>query len=147
MRTDANRKAKADSAEAVTVRVQRTVRGRWEVVMPGRGEGIACETLDDARRVAYLAVAHTHPCELIVRDACHRVIERELIDGYQAVQTRSPPTGEQQGETTVAPEGAQPSRSRENRVEPIGTGRRLTGLRKRRSASARSRQPIQKGGQ
>jgi len=63
--------------------MQRTLRGRWRVVLPNHRRGIMCETLDDARRVAYLAVAHTRPCELVVRHAYHRVIHRELIDGHQ----------------------------------------------------------------
>jgi hypothetical protein len=63
--------------------IQRTVRGRWKVLGVGRRETIVCQTLDDARRVAYLAVAHAHPCELIVRDAHHRVVRRELIAGRE----------------------------------------------------------------
>ncbi len=37
------------------------------------------ETLEDARRIAYLIVAHAKSCELIVRDAYNRSIEHELI--------------------------------------------------------------------
>jgi hypothetical protein len=65
----------------VTVCVQHESRGTWEVVVPGRRPGISCETLDDARRIAYLSVAHAHRCELIVRDARERVLYRELIEG------------------------------------------------------------------
>jgi hypothetical protein len=35
--------------------------------------------LDDARRIAYLSVAHAHDCELVIRDAYNRVLARELI--------------------------------------------------------------------
>ena len=49
--------------------------------MPDQRERVMCETLDDARRVAYLCAAHARPCELIVRDAYHRVIHHELING------------------------------------------------------------------
>lgn len=49
--------------------------------MPERGTHVACETLDDARRIGYLWAAHRHPCELVVRDAYHRVIQREFIHG------------------------------------------------------------------
>jgi hypothetical protein len=59
--------------------VQRHPRGDWEIVIPGRRGGLVCETLDDARRIAYLSVAHAHDCELIIRDAYNRVLARELI--------------------------------------------------------------------
>ena len=64
-----------------TVNVDCTARGVWEVELPDRAEHVRCETLDDAMRVAYLCAAHRHPCELIVRDAYHRVLHRELIGG------------------------------------------------------------------
>ena len=50
--------------------------------MADGGGRIPCETLEDARRIAYLAIAHTQRCELIVRDAYNRIIEHELIDGH-----------------------------------------------------------------
>jgi len=71
----------------VTVCVQHDPRGRWEVVLPGRRGRIACETLEDARRIAYLSVAHTHDCELVVRDAYNRVLQRELIEGHGSSTT------------------------------------------------------------
>ena len=86
----------AGSSDSFAVVVRRTVRGRWEVVLPGRRKGIICETLEDARRVAYLSVAHAHPCELIVRDAYHRVLDREPIDGRQTPPAGSPPAAERQ---------------------------------------------------
>jgi hypothetical protein len=64
-----------------TVNVDCTARGAWEVELPDSPEHVKCETLDDAKRVAYLCAAHRHPCELIVRDAYHRVLHREFIDG------------------------------------------------------------------
>lgn len=67
-------------APRVTVSVQHQAGGRWEVAGPDQQRRIACETLDDARRIAYLAVAHTHGCELIVRDAYNRILEHALID-------------------------------------------------------------------
>jgi hypothetical protein len=39
-----------------------------------------CGTLADARRVAYQCAARRHPCELVVCDAYHRVMQREIID-------------------------------------------------------------------
>jgi hypothetical protein len=35
----------------------------------------------DAQRVAYLSAVHHEPCELIVCDAYHRILRRELIPG------------------------------------------------------------------
>jgi len=66
----------------VTVRVDRTRRGAWEVAMPDGRELVTCETLEDAERVAYLCAARRRPCELIVCDAYHRVLHRVLIDGH-----------------------------------------------------------------
>jgi hypothetical protein len=66
----------------VTVRVDRTRLGAWEVAMPDQGELVTCETLEDAERVAYLCAARRRPCELIVCDAYHRVLQRVLIDGH-----------------------------------------------------------------
>lgn len=78
----------SESLPGVTVQVRHTLRGRWEVVVSDARRGIMCETLEDARRIAYLAVAHTRPCELIVRDAYHRVIQRELIEGREQATAR-----------------------------------------------------------
>jgi len=66
----------------VTVRVDRTRLGAWEVAMPDEREPLTCETLEDAERVAYLCAARRRPCELIVCDAYHRVLHRVLIDGH-----------------------------------------------------------------
>ena len=70
-------------SEPVTVRVEHDGRGAWSVAMPGDGDPVTCETFDDARRVAYLCAAHTRPCEVIVHDAYHRVLHRELINGHR----------------------------------------------------------------
>ncbi len=66
--------------DAATVRVELSPRG-WEITMPSRRERVACERLEEARGVAYLYAVRSRPCELIVRDAYHRVLERELITG------------------------------------------------------------------
>jgi hypothetical protein len=66
----------------VTVRVDRTRLGAWEVAMPDQSELVTCETLEDAERVAYLCAARRRPCELIVCDAYHRVLHQVLIDGH-----------------------------------------------------------------
>jgi hypothetical protein len=66
----------------ITVRVELNPRGAWRVATPDEREWVTCETLDDARRVAYLRAADRRPCELIVLDAYHRVLEREFINGH-----------------------------------------------------------------
>lgn len=121
MRSDDRRSLGNQSARLVAIRVQRTPRGRWEVILPGRLKGITCETLDDARRVAYLAVAHTHPCELIVHDAYHRVVQRERIDGYRVAATGPELPGDQH------------ERSQAHAQTPAAsTGRRRKGAIRRR---------------
>jgi len=40
------------------------------------------------------SVAHARPCELIVHDAYHRVLHRELIDGHQTEATSSSSTAD-----------------------------------------------------
>jgi hypothetical protein len=76
-------------AAPMTICVQHHPRGHWEVIVPdGRGR-ISCETFEDARRIAYLAVARAHDCELIVRDAYNRIVEHELIDGLQRAPVTS----------------------------------------------------------
>lgn len=54
-------------------------RGSWEVVLPESLDHVSCATLEDARQVAYRSAASRRPCELLVRDAYHRVIRREVI--------------------------------------------------------------------
>jgi hypothetical protein len=86
-------------ANPTTVNVDCTAGGVWEVELPDRPEHVSCETLDDAKRVAYLCAAHRHPCELIVRDAYHRVLHRVLIDG-DAELAEWRPDGRQRGSVT-----------------------------------------------
>jgi hypothetical protein len=64
-----------------TVRVDISVRGAWEVALSDRDDRVTCETLEEASRVAYRCAADRRPCELIVCDAYHRVLQRELING------------------------------------------------------------------
>jgi hypothetical protein len=63
-----------------TVHVGLNNRGQWEVALPAASEPVRCETLDVARSVAYRCAMRSRPCELVVRDAYHRVVQRELID-------------------------------------------------------------------
>jgi hypothetical protein len=62
------------------VLVDRDCHGGWEVSLPDGGTCVICETLDDARRLAYLHAARTRPCELVIRDAYHRVVDHEIIE-------------------------------------------------------------------
>jgi len=65
-------------ASPLTVNVDHDRHGAWEVELPDGSERVVCETLEDAKRVAYLCAAPRHPCELVVRDAYHRVLHREF---------------------------------------------------------------------
>ena len=65
----------------MTVRVDLSARGAWEIVLPGQRERVKCETLDEARQMAYRCAGEWRPCELIVCDAYHRGVHHELIDG------------------------------------------------------------------
>jgi len=136
----------AGSSDASTVVVQRTLRGRWEVVLPGRRKGIICETLEDARRVAYLSVAHARRCEVIVRDAYHRVLDRESINGRQTPPPSSPPTAHHQDATTkaVVGRGGPPVRDTPASVSP---GPRHAAASGYRAPSAQPTQPTHQGGQ
>lgn len=73
---------------AVAIRVDLNRRGGWDVGLPDASEPVTCATLDEARRVAYESAADRHPCELIVYDAYHRVLHRELVDGERHRLTR-----------------------------------------------------------
>lgn len=75
-------------AGSVTVCVDRNDHGDWQVALPDQLEPVTCESLDDARRIAYLCAAQRHPCELVVRDAYHRVVEHDYVD-----DTRPPGRG------------------------------------------------------
>lgn len=72
------------------VRVHISVRGGWEIELPGRDDHVRCETLEEASRVAYRCAAERRPCELIVCDAYHRVVQSELIKATSAPRVRGP---------------------------------------------------------
>jgi hypothetical protein len=63
-----------------TVRVDHSVGGRWEIALSDQREPIVCKTLEEASRVAYRCAADRRPCELVMLDAYHRVLRRELIN-------------------------------------------------------------------
>jgi hypothetical protein len=64
----------------MTVHVDRGVGGAWEIALSDQREPLVCKTLEEASRVAYRCAADRRPCELVVRDAYHRVLRRELIN-------------------------------------------------------------------
>jgi hypothetical protein len=63
-----------------TVRVVINARGEWEVLMPHRLRPVRCGSIEEAEAVAYQWASRTRPCEVIVHDAYHRVVHRELIN-------------------------------------------------------------------
>jgi hypothetical protein len=69
------------SEQPTTVRVEHSPNGLWEVELPDRDARVACETFNDALRIGYLCAAHARPCELVVHDAYHRVVQRRVISG------------------------------------------------------------------
>lgn len=75
-----------------TIRVDRDRHGGWEVAVPESDAHVSCQTFDDARRIALLRAARRRPCELVVRDAYHRVIQHELIgDGAETSELHGHP--------------------------------------------------------
>lgn len=69
----------------LTVWVDPNGRGAWDVALPDEPRRLTFQTLEAARNVAHRrSAASRHPCELIVHDAYHRVIQREIIDGGSA---------------------------------------------------------------
>ena len=65
----------------LTVRVSLNTRGQSEVVLPSRRRPLRCQGLEEAERVAYRFAARRRPCEIVVHDAYHRVLLREVING------------------------------------------------------------------
>jgi hypothetical protein len=49
-----------------------------------RGERVLCSTLDDAVRMGYRYASDGEGCELVVRDAYHRVLRHELVSASGA---------------------------------------------------------------
>jgi hypothetical protein len=62
-----------------SVRVDLYTNGKWKVAVPQRNEPIVCATLAEARRAGYVAAVEGSPCELVVRDAYHRVLAHEHL--------------------------------------------------------------------
>jgi hypothetical protein len=74
-----------------SVHVDHGVGGSWELALSDQREHVVCHTLEEASRVAYWFAADRRPCELVVRDAYHRVLRRELIKGGPGPRSRSAP--------------------------------------------------------
>lgn len=66
-----------------TVLVDHSWRGEWEVEIVGEGDRVACPTLAEAERLAYAAARRHRPSVVVVRDAYHRVLRRDLVDGAE----------------------------------------------------------------
>ena len=121
---------------AVTITMTRNSGGLWEVMVPGDRMRIACEALDDARRVAYLWVAHARSCELIVCDAAYGIIDHELFDG--ALATSSPPSARAPGQTSRERVGRESRpRARERMAHPTDPRTAASGFQE---STHRSRQ-------
>ena len=92
----------------LTVRVLLNPRGQWEVVLPGRRRPLRCQSLEEAERVAYRFASRRRPCEIVVHDAYHRVLRRDVINGSP------PPAGRGPGRPATSP------RSKGSRTNTIG---------------------------
>jgi hypothetical protein len=68
-----------NNTQSITVSVDPDGRGAWEVTVRNELSRVGCQTLEDARKVAYRSASGRRPCELVVRDAYHRVIQRTVI--------------------------------------------------------------------
>jgi hypothetical protein len=72
------------------VRVELSRRGDWDVELSDQDNRMSCETLEEVERVAQICAAYRQPCELVVCDAYHRVLHRELIDASADQATQAP---------------------------------------------------------
>ena len=79
--TDASRAADSAPMNPISVRVDLSGRGAWEVALPDQSERVICQTLEDAIRVARSCAAHRRLSELVVCDAYHRVLRQEHVNG------------------------------------------------------------------
>jgi hypothetical protein len=63
-----------------TVRVLLNARGQWEVLTPHRLRPLRYNTLEEATRAAHAVASKEGPCELVVHDAYHRVVQTQHVD-------------------------------------------------------------------
>ena len=73
------------------VPVDRNPRGGWDIDLPDQHARVRCETLDDAKRMAFLRAAHGHACTVVVRDAYHRVLDEQFIAGDDDMEPLTAP--------------------------------------------------------
>ena len=71
-----------------TVRVDISASRGWEVALPDQAERVTCETQEEASPLAYRCATDRRPCELIIRDAYHRVLQRQAITPRDRRDTR-----------------------------------------------------------
>ncbi len=71
------------------VRVELNRREDWDVESD-QDSGVSCDTLEEAERVAHICAAYKQPCEVVVCDAYHRVLHRELIDANADQAAQAP---------------------------------------------------------
>lgn len=64
-------------ATTTIVRVDLNSRGEWQIACPGDDGPVTRKTLEEARLFATSCATRLHPCEVIVYDAYHRVLDRE----------------------------------------------------------------------
>jgi hypothetical protein len=83
MPRDLSRAPDAEGATGcrVLVRMGRDRRGRWTIDLADGHDVARCDTLNAARRLAYLYGAGRQHFEIVVRDAYNRVVEHRLVDG------------------------------------------------------------------
>lgn len=74
-----NMQSNGKSPDPMTICVDFNEYGDWEIVVPDERDRETCDTLDEAVRVAHLRAVDWRPCELVVRDAYHRVLRREHV--------------------------------------------------------------------
>lgn len=102
--------------------VTRIAGGAWEVDLEERGAAVVCETLEEARRVAYLYAARLRECELIIRDEEAHSIRRELIGGRSPSARGGLGRAEAEGRRSAGP--APPREDVEAQVREALYGRR-----------------------
>jgi hypothetical protein len=73
----------------VKLDVTSNLRGGWNVRFSDRRATVSCDTLNAAIREAHRWAEESHPCELVIRDAYHRVVGHEFIDGEESGPARS----------------------------------------------------------
>jgi uncharacterized protein DUF2188 len=65
----------------VKVDVTPNLRGGWDVRFSDLRPRQRCDTLAAAVHLAHVSAQQSHPCEVVIHDAYHRVVGHEFIDG------------------------------------------------------------------